>query len=65
MLASWFSRQGRERSCNSDAATVGQQRQHLLAVLVGGGEKGPRGAELARHWADAGLQALAEVTACS
>ncbi|WP_108448325.1 protein phosphatase 2C domain-containing protein [Halomonas sp. BN3-1] len=65
MLANWFSRQGRERSCNSDAAAVGQQRHHLLAVLVDGAEKGPRGAELARHWADAGLQALAEVTACS
>lgn len=65
MRASWFSRQGGERTRNSDAAAVGQQDQHLLAVLVDGAEKGPRGAELARHWADVVLQALAEASARS
>jgi len=62
MRASWFSQQGRERARNSDAAAVGQQDQHLLAVLVDGAEKGPRGAELARHWADVVWQALAETS---
>lgn len=65
MRARWFSQQGRERGRNSDAAAVGQQGQHLLAVLVDGAEKGPRGAELARHWADTVLQALAEAAALS
>lgn len=65
MQASWFSRQGRERTRNSDAVAVGQYDQHLLAVLVDGAEKGPRGAELARHWADVALQALAEASARS
>ena len=65
MRACWFSQQGRERGRNSDAAAVGQQGQHLLAVLVDGAEKGPRGAELARHWADTVLQALAEAAALS
>lgn len=65
MQASWFSRQGGERTRNSDAAAVGQQAQHVLAVLVDGAEKGPRGAELARHWADVVLQALDEAAACS
>lgn len=65
MRASWFSRQGHERGRNSDAAAVGQQDQHLLAVLVDGAEKGPRGAELARHWADVVLQVLAEASARS
>ena len=65
MRASWFSQQGRERARNSDAAAVGQQDQHLLAVLVDGAEKGPRGAELARHWAEVVLQALAEASARS
>lgn len=65
MQASWFSRQGSERARNSDSAAVGQQDQHLLAVLVDGAEKGPRGAELARHWADTVLQALAETAALS
>ncbi|MCG5531146.1 SpoIIE family protein phosphatase [Halorhodospira halochloris] len=62
MQARWFSQQGRERARNSDAAAVGQQGQHLLAVLVDGAEKGPRGAELARHWADTVMQALAEAS---
>ncbi|NAW33735.1 protein phosphatase 2C domain-containing protein [Halomonas alimentaria] len=62
MRARWFSQQGRERACNSDAAALGQQGQHLLAMLVDGAEKGPRGAELARHWADVVLQALAEAS---
>lgn len=65
MQAHWFSRQGRERARNSDAVAVGQHDQHLLAVLVDGAEKGPRGAELARHWADVALQALAEASARS
>lgn len=65
MQAHWFSRQGRERARNSDAVAVGQHDQHLLAVLVDGAEKGPRGAELARHWADVTLQALAEASARS
>lgn len=65
MQASWFSRQGGERTSNSDAAAVGQQDQCLLAVLVDGAEKGPRGAELARHWADVVLQALSGAPARS
>ncbi|MGE4535325.1 hypothetical protein [Halomonas sp.] len=65
MRASWFSRQGGERTRNCDAAAVGQQGQHVLAVLVDGAEKGPRGAELARHWADVVFQALVEASACS
>ena len=65
MRARWFSQQGRERGHNSDAAAVGQQGQYLLAVLVDGAEKGARGAELARHWADTVLQALAEAAALS
>ncbi|MCE8023157.1 PP2C family protein-serine/threonine phosphatase [Billgrantia aerodenitrificans] len=65
MRASWFSQQGRERARNSDAAAVSQQDQYLLAVLVDGAEKGPRGAELARHWADVVLQVLAEASARS
>lgn len=65
MQASWFSRQGGERTRNSDAAAVSQQGQHLLAVLVDGAEKGPRGAELARYWAEVVLQALIEASARS
>jgi serine/threonine protein phosphatase PrpC len=65
MHVRWFSQQGRERIRNSDAAAVGQQGQHLLAVLVDGAEKGPRGAELARHWADVVLQTLVEASARS
>ena len=65
MQASWFSRQGGERTRNSDAAAVGQRGQHVLAVLVDGAEKGPRGVELARHWADVVLQALDEAASCS
>ena len=65
MRNSWFSRQGRERLRNSDAAAVGQQDQRLLAVLVDGAETGPRGAELARHWADIALKVLAETSARS
>ncbi|MFG6175983.1 PP2C family protein-serine/threonine phosphatase [Halomonas sp. THAF12] len=65
MQASWFSRQGGERTRNSDAAAVSQQDQHLLAVLVDGAEKGPGGAELARHWADVVLQVLADASARS
>ncbi|WP_445005439.1 protein phosphatase 2C domain-containing protein [Halomonas mongoliensis] len=65
MQVRWFSQKGRERARNSDAAAVGQQGQYLLAVLVDGAEKGPRGAELARHWADAVMQALAEAAARS
>lgn len=65
MQARWYSQQGRERARNSDAAALGQQGQHLLAVLVDGAEKGPRGAELARHWADVVWQALAETSARS
>ncbi|EWH02961.1 protein phosphatase 2C domain-containing protein [Halomonas sp. BC04] len=61
MRASWFSQQGGERARNSDAAAVGQQDHYILAVLVDGAEKGSRGAELARHWADVVLQALIEV----
>lgn len=63
MHACWFSQQGHERVRNSDAAAVGQIDQYLLAVLVDGAEKGPRGAELARHWADTALQVLAEAAA--
>ena len=62
MQARWFSQQGRERARNSDAAALGQLDQHLLAVLVDGAEKGPRGAELARYWADVVLHALAETS---
>lgn len=62
MRASWFSRQGGERTRNCDAAAVGQRGPYVLSVLVDGAEKGPRGAELARHWADTVLQALAETT---
>jgi serine/threonine protein phosphatase PrpC len=65
MQATWFSRQGRERTRNSDAAAVGQQDERILAVLVDGAEKGPRGAELARHWANVVFQALAEASGCS
>ncbi|MCH4562332.1 hypothetical protein MKP05_04190 [Halomonas sp. EGI 63088] len=65
MRARWFSQQGRDRARNSDAAAVGQLDQHLLAVLVDGAEKGPRGAELAGHWAEVVLQALAEASARS
>ncbi|MFC2993621.1 hypothetical protein [Halomonas tibetensis] len=65
MQVRWLSQQGRERARNSDAAAVGQQDQHLLAVLVDGAEKGPRGAELARHWADAVLKALTRARAMS
>lgn len=63
MHASWLSRKGNERAKNSDAAAVAQQGQRVLAVLVDGAEKGPRGAELARHWADTVLQALTEPSA--
>ncbi|MDN3554896.1 hypothetical protein [Halomonas maura] len=35
MQASWFSRQGGERTRNSDAAAVGQQGQHVWAVGSG------------------------------
>lgn len=65
MQARWFSQQGRERARNSDAAALGQLDQHLLAVLVDGAEKGPRGAELAGHWAGVVLQALSEASARS
>lgn len=65
MQVRWFSQKGRVRARNSDAAAVGQQGQYLLAVLVDGAEKGPRGAELARHWADTVLQALSEAAALS
>lgn len=58
-MTTWYSRQGKERTRNSDAAAVGQMGQYLLAVLVDGAEKGPRGAELARHWARVGWQAMA------
>lgn len=62
MRAHWFSQQGLERTRNSDAAAVRQLGKHLLAALVDGAEKGPRGAELARHWAEALMQALTEVS---
>lgn len=65
MRASWFSRRGCERTRNSDAAAVGQQGRHVLAVLVDGAEKGPRGADLARHWANVVLQGLAEGSSSS
>lgn len=61
MRASWFSRRGCERKRNSDAATLGQKGRNVIAVLVDGAEKGPRGAELARHWAEVAFRALAEV----
>tara|TARA_R110000824_G_scaffold207846_1_gene393416 strand:+ start:40104 stop:40802 length:699 start_codon:yes stop_codon:yes gene_type:complete len=58
MQASWFSRQGCKRERNSDAAAVIQFEHTILAVLVDGAEKGPNGAELARHWANVAAQAL-------
>lgn len=60
MQANWFSRKGSERTRNSDAAVMGQQDQYVFAVLVDGAEKGPRGAELASHWAGVAFHALAE-----
>lgn len=60
MRSSWWSRRGRERSRNSDAAALGQRGRSVLAVLVDGAEKGPGGAELARYWVKVGFQALAE-----
>lgn len=65
MQASWFSRQGGERTRNCDAAALGQRGKFVLAVLVDGAEKGPQGAELARHWANVVLNALAEGAAHS
>lgn len=61
MQASWFSRQGSERANNSDAAAVVQLEHTILAVLVDGAEKGPNGAELARHWASVATQVLRHV----
>lgn len=61
MQASWFSRQGSERACNSDAASVVQLEHTILAVLVDGAEKGPNGVELARHWANVSAQAFLQI----
>lgn len=65
MQAIWFSRQGRDRTRNSDAAAVGVKGQHILAALVDGAEKGPQGAELARHWADVAMHALLDASSSS
>ncbi|MFS8171235.1 protein phosphatase 2C domain-containing protein [Vreelandella titanicae] len=62
MQANWFSRQGCERERNSDAAAVIQLEHTILAVLVDGAEKGPNGAELARHWAHVSAQALLQIS---
>lgn len=61
MQASWFSRQGGQRTRNSDAAAVMQLEHTMLAVLVDGAEKGLNGAELARHWAKVSAQALLQI----
>lgn len=65
MQAEWFSQKGNKRRQNSDAACIGQRGHHVMAVLVDGAEKGPKGAELARHWADTAWQALAGWPPCS
>ncbi len=65
MRPSWFSQKGRKRDRNCDAVAVGKKGHRLLAALVDGAEKGPHGAELARHWADTVLHTLAAAACCS
>lgn len=50
MRVEWTSQQGSQTRTNNDAAAVGRKGNCLLAMLVGGAERG-EGQALARHWA--------------
>lgn len=60
MRIHWSSRQGTQRERNSDAVTLGQNRQLLVCLLVDAAERTAASQTFARHW---GLRIVPQVLA--